>query len=222
MKLLPRAYREGGLLTWRHLLTLVWLNLIWLVLSWTVVLAGPATLASYALIATTMREDLDPDLRQFPGLLRRNLAPGVLWLLTVALFAFLMYSNLVFWQRVSGRFGDAVVSLLALYLSWLFVAVQPYLLEALAVQRHRYGRAWQVALLGLARAPVSAHLYVLVPLFVVLLGFFFRTFALVILVSIALTFAAVQVKPITERPEPSEPAESSEDSGPMSGPSAPA
>ncbi|UQN08930.1 DUF624 domain-containing protein [Deinococcus sp. QL22] len=205
MSLLPRAYREGGLLTWRYLLPLVWLNLIWLALSWTLVLAGPATLASYALIATTMREDREPDLRLFPSLLRHNLLPGLLWCLTVAVFAFLMYSNLVFWRRLLGNFGDALVSLLALYLSWLFVALQPYLLEALSVQRLSYRRAWQAALLGLVRTPVSAHLYVLIPLLVVLLAFFFRTFGLVILVSIALTFAAVQVRPITEQPEPAEP-----------------
>lgn len=214
---MPRAYREGGLLTWRYLPTLVWLNVIWLALSWTLVLAGPATLAGYALIATTMREDREPDLRLFPALLRHNLWPGLLWLLTVAAFAFLMYSNLVFWRRLLGNFGDAVVSLLALYVSWLFAALQPYLLEALSVQRLSYGRAWQAALLGVIRTPVSAHLYVLIPLLIVLLAFFFRTFALVILVSLALTFAAVQVKPMTEQPEPPEPDPPTE-----SGPSTPA
>lgn len=203
---LPRAYREGGLLVWRHLIPLVWLNLIWIALSWTVILAGPATLASYALIAR-MREDQDPDLRQFPALLRINLLPGTLWLLTALLFAFLMYSNLVYWLRVLEPFGDSVVSLLAVYLAWLFIALQPYLLEALSVDRLPYGKAWRSALMGLAREPVSAHLYVVIPVLLGVISFFTRTLALVVLVSLALAFAATQVRPLVEHSPPPEPAD---------------
>ncbi|MFC4454201.1 DUF624 domain-containing protein [Deinococcus sonorensis] len=199
---LPRAYREGGLLTWHHLLTLVWLNLIWLVLAWTVVLAGPATLAVYALIATTMRQDRDPDLRRFLPLLRQNVVPGVLWLLTTALVAFVLYSNVVYWQRVLGPFGKTVLTLVAAYLAWLYVALQPYLLEALSVERLPYLRAWRAALLNLGRHPVSAHLYVLVPVVLVLLSLLTRTFVMIVLVSVALTFAAVQVRPFEPLPEP--------------------
>lgn len=200
--MLPRAYREGGLLVWRHLLTLVWLNLIWLVLSWTLILAGPVTLAVYALIATSMRQDRDPELRALPVLLRRNLLPGVLWLLTVVLFVFLLYTNVTFWPGVLGPFGGVLVVLLSAYLIWLFVALQPYLLEALSVTRLPFLAAWRAAFLGLARDPVAAHLYVLIPIAVIILSVLFRTFAMSILVSVALTFAAVQVKPFEEQTEP--------------------
>lgn len=204
MSLLPRAYRDGGLLTWRHLTTLVWLNLIWIVLAWTLVLTGPATLAAYALIAT-MREDRAADLRRFPALLRQNLLPGMLWLLTCTVFAFLIYSNLLYWRRVLGAFGDAVISLLAVYLTWLFVALQPYLLEALSVEHRPFLQAWRPAFLGLARSPFSAHLYVLIPVVLGVMGYFTRTFGLVILVSLALVFAATQVQPLVEQDEPPEP-----------------
>lgn len=202
MSLLPRSFREGGLLVWRNLLPLLWLNLIWVALAWTLVLLGPATLASYALIATTMREDREADPRQFLLLLRRNLLPGTLWALTALVFAFLIYSNFTFWRRALGPFGDTVVLLLVTYLSWLFVALQPYLLEALGVERLPYFRAWRAAFLGLARHPVSGHLYVLIPLAVLVLSLFFRTFVFVILVSVTLAFAATQVRPLVEQVPP--------------------
>ena len=205
VRFLPRAYRDGGLLTWRHLSTLVALNLIWIVLAWTVILAGPATLAAYAMIAT-MREDRPADLRRYPALLVQNLLPGVLWLLSGAVFAFLVYSNLLYWRRVLEPFGDAVVSLLAVYLTWLFVALQPYLLEALSVERRPFLRAWRPAFLGLARSPVSAHLYVLIPVVLSVIGYLTRTFGLVVLVSLGLVFAATQVRPLVEHDEPPEPA----------------
>ncbi|MFC4427284.1 DUF624 domain-containing protein [Deinococcus navajonensis] len=204
MSRLPRAYRDGALLTWRHLPTLAWLNLIWIALSWTVLLAGPATLAAYALIAA-LREDIEPDLRRYPALLRQNLLPGVLWLLSSATFAFVVYSNLVYWRRLLGPFGDSVVSLLAVYLTWLYVALQPYLLEGLSVERRPFLQAWTPAFLALARSPLSAHLYVVVPAFLLVVSFFTRTFALVVLVSVALAFAATQVRPLVERAEPPEP-----------------
>ena len=217
---LPRAYRDGGLLVLRHLTTLVWLNVIWIVLAWTVILTGPVTLAAYALIAR-MREDRDPDLRQFPALLRQFLLPGTLWLLTALLFGFLMYSNLVYWLRVLEPFGDSVVSLLGVYLAWLFIALQPYLLEALCVERLPYRVAWRSALVGLARAPVSAHLYVVIPVLLGVIAFFTRTLGLVVLVSLSLAFAATQVRPLVEHAPPPEP-EPAEDSADLPEPSSPA
>lgn len=202
MKFLPRSFREGGLLVWHNLLPLLWLNLIWVALAWTLVLAGPATLASYALIATTLREDREPDLRQFLPLLVKNLLPGILWFLTLVVFAFLAYSNYTFWRRVLGPFGDTVVFLLVTYVSWLFVALQPYLLEALSVDRLPYIRAWRAAFLGLVQHPLSAHLYVLIPLAVLILSLLFQTFVFVILVSAALAFAAVQVRPFSPQVPP--------------------
>lgn len=202
MSLLPRPFRDGGLLTWRNMLPLLWLNLIWAVLAWTLVLTGPATLASYALIAGTMREDREPDLRQFLPLLVKNLLPGILWALTAAVFAFLAYSNYTFWRRVLGPFGDTVVFLLVTYLSWLFVALQPYLLEALSVERLPYFRAWRSAFLGLVQHPFSGHLYVLIPLAVLVLSLLFQTFVFVILVSVTLAFAATQVRPLVTRDPP--------------------
>lgn len=221
MSLLPRSFRDGGLLTWRNLLALLWLNLIWVALAWTLVLAGPATLASYALIAGTMREDRDLDLRQFLPLLRRNLLPGIFWALTAAVFAFLVYSNVTFWRRVLGPFGDTVVALLAAYLSWLFVALQPYLLEALSVDRLPHFRAWRAAFLGLVQHPLNGHLFVLIPLLVLVLSVFFQTFVFLILGSVTLAFAATQVRPLVTRDSPPDDLpETPTDSSPGQAPSA--
>ncbi|MGI8710087.1 MAG: hypothetical protein ACR2LA_03725, partial [Acidimicrobiales bacterium] len=93
---------------------------------------------------------------------------------------------------------------LAVYLTWLFVALPPYLLEALSVERRPFLPAWRPAFLGLARAPLSAHLYVVMPLVLVVISFFTRTFSLLVLISLALSFAATQVRPLVERADPPE------------------
>ncbi|UBV44262.1 hypothetical protein LAJ19_13880 (plasmid) [Deinococcus taeanensis] len=209
----PRALRGGARLVWRHLTTLVWLNLLWVLLAWTAVLTGPATLTTYELIAA-LREDRPAALRRYPALLRRNLLPGTLWLLSTALFAFVLYSNLVFWRRRLGPFGDAAVSLLGVYLAWLFAALQPYVLEGLSVERLPLGRAWRAALRAVVRSPLSAHLFVVVPAAGGLLALLTNTFTLLVLVSLVLAFAATQVRPLVDRDGPPEPSGEHPDAAP--------
>lgn len=202
----PRVLREGSVLAWHHLLTLVWLNVLWVVCAATLVLAGPATLTAYGYLAA-LRDDEHPVPRQLVDRLRRNLLPGTLWVLTTVAFGFLAYANLQFWPQVLGQFGLFVVWIFWGYLIWLFAAAQPSLLEALSVQRLPLLRAWRTALLNVARRPVSAHGWVLIPLTLALIGLFFRTPGLVVLVSLLLTYAAVQVRPVTIQEPPLDPTE---------------
>ncbi|WP_181392005.1 hypothetical protein [Deinococcus irradiatisoli] len=200
---LPRPLRQGGVLIWQHLPTLIGLNVLWSVLALTLVLLGPVTLGVYVFIAQ-LRDDAGPQWRDVPGLLRRFLLPGLGWFVTLLVFTFLAFANLSYWPRVLGSFGSAVAVLAWSYLIWLFAALQPYLLEALTTERRPYLRAWGAAFTALARRPVSAHLYALLPASALLLGLFFRTLAPLVLVSLTLAFAAVQVRPLTIRPEPEE------------------
>ncbi|WP_415786509.1 DUF624 domain-containing protein [Deinococcus saxicola] len=201
---LPRVLREGSVLAWHNLLTLVWLNVLWVVCAATLVLAGPATLTAYGYLAA-LRDDEHPVPRQLLERLRRTLLPGTLCALTTVAFGFLAYANLQFWPQVLGQFGLFVVGIFWGYLIWLFAAAQPYLLEALSVQRLPYVQAWQAALLDVARRPLSAHGWVLIPLALALLGLTFRTPGLVVLVSLLLTYAAVQVRPVTIAVPPLDP-----------------
>lgn len=216
---LPRVLREGGQLAWPNLLTLLWLNLLWVLCAVTVLLAGPATLTVYGYLAA-LRDDRNPRPAELPARLRQNLLPGLLWFLTLALFAFLAYANLTFWPQFLGHRGAAqlgvdVVWLFWLYLIWLMVALQPYLLEALAVLRLPFLRAWRWAGLEVARRPLAAHGWVLIPLAVYLIGRSFRTPGLLLLVSLVLLLAAVQVRPVTvTEPPQDEPEEAEEEATP--------
>lgn len=192
----PRVLREGSALAWHNLLALVVLNVLWLACAVTLVLAGPATLTAFG-YAAALRDDKSPTLQQLPGLLRRNLLPGSLWTLSTLAFSFLAYANLKFWPSVLSQFGVFAVRFFWGYLIWLVVAAQPYLLEALSVQRLPFLQSWRAAALDVLRRPLAAHGWVLIPLLFVLIGLFFRTPALVILISLLLTYAAVQVRPVT-------------------------
>ena len=202
----PRVLREGSVLAWHHLLSLVALNVLWVACAATLVLAGPATLTAFG-YAAALRDDQAPALRQLPGRLRRNLWPGTWWALSTLAFGFLAYANLKFWPAVLGQFALFAVYIFWGYLIWLFVAAQPYLLEALSVERLPYGRAWRAAALAVLRRPVPAHGWVLIALVLTLTGLFFRTPALVVLISLLLTYAAVQVRPVTVPVSPRDEAE---------------
>jgi len=203
---LPRVLREGSVLAWQHLLILIVLNLLWIVCAATLVLAGPATLSVFGYLAA-LRDDQRPTWRDLPGRLRQNLLPGSLWTLTVCAFAFLVYANLTFWPAVTGELGRLTVWIFWGYLIWLFVAAQPFLLDALVTQRLPYRQAWRAAALEVLRRPVAAHLWVLIPALLALIGSFFRTPALVVLVSLLLAYAAVQVRPVTVPAPPQDGAE---------------
>lgn len=204
MKLVPRAWREGAVLVWRNLMTLMWLNLIWLALSLTVVLAGPATLAVYAFIATTMRADRDADLRLLAPLVRRAIVPGVLWFLTSAVVVAAVTLNVTNLPRVMGGVSGWTLTLVSLYAAWLYAALQPYLFEALTVRGESFTRAWGSALRGVASAPLLAHASVLLPVTLFVIASVFRGLGVIVLVAVVLAFAAAQVEPLTVRPEPTD------------------
>lgn len=196
---IPRVLRQGSVLAWHHLLTLLWLNVLWVVCVFTVVLAGPATLTLYRYV-TAQRDDLEPRPRDLWRWLKQLIIPGLLWALVTGAFAFLVYANLSFWPNVAGPFGSALAWMLWGYLIWLFITLQPYLLERLAVERRPFLRAWPLALANVARQHVSAHLWVLIPLSAFLIGQFLHVGGYLILVSLVLLYAAVQVKPVAVRP----------------------
>lgn len=196
------VFKDGVLMTWRNLLTLVGLNLAWVALAWTLVLAGPATLGVYHLIATRLREDLEIDVRALPRLVLRFLGPGLLWALATVAFVGLFYANVTVWPRFLPPFGTTLVLMVWLYLLWLFVALQPFLLEALAVKGLRFLPAWRDAFLGLARVPFEGHVSVLFGVILLVAGLYFRTLAPVVLIALGLTFAAALVAPFREQPEP--------------------
>ncbi|PYE54599.1 hypothetical protein [Deinococcus yavapaiensis] len=203
-------FKDGALMTWRNLLTLVWLNLAWVAMAWTLILLGPATLAVYHLVATRLREDLEIDFRLLPRLVLRFLGSGLLWALSAVMFAVLFYANTTVWPRFLPPFGTTVVLMVWLYLLWLFVALQPFLLEALAVREARFLPAWRDAFLGLARQPFEGHVSVLFGVILLVAGLYFRTLAPVVLIALGLTFAAALVAPLRERPEPQDVVEEEE------------
>ncbi|THF85469.1 hypothetical protein E7T09_16025 [Deinococcus sp. KSM4-11] len=205
---IPRVLREGGWLAWTNLPTLVGLNVLWIAGAVTVVLLGPMTVTVFGHLAA-LRDDRHPTWRTLGTRLRAVLWTGTLWSVSVGVFAYLAWANLTFWPRVLGHQGAAqlgvyAVWLLWAYLTWLFIALQPFLLDALAVRGLTFGRALRAAAVVVIRRPVAAHAFVVIPLALYLVGRSFRTPGVLVLISLLLTLAAVQVRPVTVRPPPDE------------------
>ena len=204
MSELARSLREGALLTWRHLAEVVLINVLWLVCSWTLIGCGPATLAAYHWLARRTRDGVELSWRDFFPLLLRYLWPGLVWFVGMLIFVLLAYVNLQFWPRVLPEFLVVVMQLFWLYLLVLLVALQPYLLEGLTIERNRW--SLRMILSRVFTEPLTAHLRALVPLLLLGVGLRFHTLIPLVLIGVTLLFFAVSIKPIhLPEPPPEEP-----------------
>lgn len=199
---LVRSLREGAVLSWRHLAEVIAVNLLWLALAWTVVGFGPATLAAYSWLARRGRDGREMALKEFFPLLLLHFWKGLLWAMVLAALVGLAWANLSFWPRVLPDFGVLVVQLFWLYLMVLALAVQPYALESLTLEGGSFRERTRLAALRFLREPLVAHLRVMVPVGLLLLGLRYRTLIPVVLMGVYLMFMAVSVKPMYVAPVP--------------------
>ncbi len=177
------VWGRAGRRLWVNLPRLIAANVLWLLLAWPLVTLGAATLALYAWLRRAVLEyeetRLERSLPEESPLsllrdLRRQWWPGTLWLGANLAVAVILLSNVALWRLRLGPLGALWVELLAGYLAWLWLAVQPYLLDALAEGRP-FGAALSEAGRIVAAFPVYAHLCALPPLLLALLGAWLRT-----------------------------------------------
>ena len=174
---------RAGRRLWANLPRLIAANLLWLLLAWPLVTLGAATLALYAWLrrAVLEYEEARAEHRKAQesplGLLRdlrRLWWPGTLWLGANVAVAAVLLSNALVWRAKLGPLGGLWVELLTGYLAWLWLAGQPYLLDALAEGRPLGASLAEAARL-VAAFPLYAHLCALPPLLLALLGWWFKT-----------------------------------------------
>ncbi|WP_027481871.1 hypothetical protein [Deinococcus pimensis] len=188
MRAVWTVWGSAGRRVWGNLPRLIVTNLLWLVLAWPLLTLGAATLGTYAFLR---RNVLEHDVRRSEELgtgvpvhddpyarllvdARRALLPGTLWGVTSVAFVALVTLGARFWAaRAGGVPGDALV-VLALYLGWLWLAAQPFVLDALAEGRSLRA-AWSEAALIVASYPLYAHLCALPPLLLGVLAWLLET-----------------------------------------------
>ena len=179
-------------LAWPILLKLAVLNIMVIIGSLLVVSIGPAVLAGYWYCARVLR---DEDFEAHPFLFFRALwslaGRGIAWLLLTVAVLFVAYSNLVLWASILPPAGATAVRLLMLYLVYLYFAIQPSLLEGLAVEGLGFRQSLAKAAWETLANPGFVHTQPVIQIFAVFAGYQFTSFALLILVASYLFFQAV-------------------------------
>ncbi|MGE5673957.1 MAG: DUF624 domain-containing protein [Mycobacterium leprae] len=156
-------WRRAVPLLFNGVVRLVGINLIWLVCSLPLITAGPATLAAYWWIASDLRDENKEGYRAFFKAFTRLFWRGLVWLVGLAVVLFVAYANLVVWHRFLPPLTAALIQVLAVYVVIFVLAMQPYLLEALAVEGRPWGEALKRSAWHVVTNPLYSHLNVLLP-----------------------------------------------------------
>lgn len=146
-----QVWRVAGARLWDALPRLIAVNLLWLVAAWPLLTLGAATLTVYAWLRRAVlevedeRRESDPagppvpeePLTSLPRFLRRLWWPGTLWAGLNVLVLAGLYAGLMWWTAEAGALGwhglgGALLGVLSAYLLWFWLALQPFLLDALA------------------------------------------------------------------------------------------
>jgi uncharacterized membrane protein YesL len=189
------AWKRAFSLIWEHVVRLIVLNLLWLVTSLPLITVGPATLACYWWIATGIREDRPGQrdmgygafFKAFVRLFWRGLVWSLLWVVLLAL----AYTNLTVWPRLVPPFPAALIQVLWLYALMFFMAMQPYLLEDLAMEERPWGEALKRSVWHVMANPIYSHVQLIWPAVAAVIGSKTHTVFPIILIALLLLLYAV-------------------------------
>lgn len=138
--------RHAAAALWHALPRLMLVSVVWAAVAWPLVTLGAVTLAAYAWLRRALLEVADerregdaggpviPDepFASLPRFLLRLWWPGTLWAgLNAGLLA-AVWADLTLWRTQPGALGGALAGVGGVLLGWLWLALQPYLLDALA------------------------------------------------------------------------------------------
>ncbi|WP_051935686.1 hypothetical protein [Deinococcus sp. YIM 77859] len=207
-----QVWRVAGAHLWRELPRLIVVNVLWVVAAWPLFTLGAATLTAYAWLRRAVLEveeerrahrPEEPPVPQeplssLPRFFGRLWWPGTLWAALNALVLVVLYANVALWSAQPGTLRGAVGAVLGVVLGWLWLTLQPFLLDALAE-----GLPLSRALLEAGRIvlayPLHTQLCALPPLLLAVLAASFTTLWPVVGVSALLLYWAVVA---TSQPRP--------------------
>lgn len=195
------TWRRAGTLVWHRLPRVLLLGALWVLSSWPVVTAGPATLAAYRWAALNVRDERDESPLTFFRYLLDLLLPGLAWFMVAGLVALLFIANLRYWPQVLAPLPAAVVLAAWSYALVFLLAMQPHLLERVAVQRRRWPEALPASALAVALNPLYAHAQLLLPAAALYVGSRFHLALPLALASATLVFLAVSAADLPLWPE---------------------
>ncbi len=203
-----KAWKQAGKMVWANVLRLIILNLIWFVIGFPIVTIGPATLAAYWWIATSVRDGQgnEPYTRFFQAM-RRFAVKGLVWLAGWVVVIGLAAMGLKVWPQLLPPMGVAMVQIAWTYAILYLVAMQPYLLEYLTVEEKPWVPALKASAWQVLANPIYSHAHVAIAGVALGLAAQFSTVASIALVAVLLGFwtvAAAEVPWKHGRPRPIE------------------
>ncbi|EYB69231.1 hypothetical protein DEIPH_ctg011orf0226 [Deinococcus phoenicis] len=198
-----RVWRGAGARLWDNLPRLIVVNVLWLAASWPLLTLGAATLTAYAWLRRAVLEVEDErseggpaalavseePYTSLPRFFRRLWWPGTLWAGLNALLLLVLSANFVLWRADPGTLRGALWGALGSYLAWFWLALQPFVLDALA-EGVRLPRALAEAVRIVLAYPLYAHLCALPPLLLAALGWWFTSLWPLVGVSVLLLYWA--------------------------------
>lgn len=179
---------------------LVILNLLWMAVAWLLIPIGPATMAIYAFMARSMRDE-EPGLRyaDLPRLFGRYFVRGVVWFLGWVVLLLCAWTGSVVWGKLLPPLAGSVVLMLWSYLVLYYVAMQPYLLEELTIEESPWLPALKKAAWQVLANPLYSHIHLVIPAAALLLAQQTSTLAGLILVSLVLLVQAVAAVEVPQK-----------------------
>ena len=171
------VWRGAAARLWAQLPRLIVVSLLWVAFAWPLLTLGAATLTAYAWLRRALLEvederrsgEPDAPLRpdepyaSLPRFAARLWWPGTLWAALNALVLLLVLGDLAVWRAGPGTLVGAVAGVWGLCLAWLWLAAQPFVLDALA-EGLPLGRALGEAGRILLAYPLYCQLCALPPL----------------------------------------------------------
>lgn len=199
------SWTRAARLVWAGLPRLLLLGLLWILTAWPIVTAGPATLAAYRWVALYTREEREGNPLEFFRHLIELFWPGLAWGAGIAATIALFWANLRYWTDALPPLPAAAVVAFWLYLLVFVAAMQPHLLERIAVERRPWREAFPAAALAVVLNPLYAHAQLALPVVAMWIGSLLSAIVPLALASATLVFLAVSAADLPLRPEAARP-----------------
>lgn len=186
------AWKEALGLIWRNLLQVMIVNVLWTLTSALVVTLGPATLAAYWWNARVLRDEREP--QSYPLFFKalvRLAVKGLVWSLGWVVVLYLAYISLMVWPQLLPPVGVAIAQFAWGYGLLYLLMMQPYLLEALAVDEEPWAPALKRSAWQVLANPLYSHMHLVIPVVGLAIAYNYNTPMLIVLAGALLLFMAV-------------------------------
>lgn len=190
MRAIWTAWKRAAGLLWGNVIAVMVVNFVTVLACVPLVTIGPGVFAAYRWMAE-MVAGRDDSWVAYSGYFRRLFLRGLLWSVICAALLLLAYINLQVWPRFLPPMGMAVVQVFWLYVIIFFLAMQPFVFQALAKEELGLLVSFRRAAWHVIANPLFSHAFLIIPAIALLIATQTQTWTMLFLIATVLLFAAV-------------------------------